>query len=60
MTIVFLALAWVALIVWVVQLDSCDHENIRGVANYFDDDLQAFVHLKRCDDCDQTFITTER
>jgi hypothetical protein len=60
-TIALLAIAWLALIVWVTQLPkACAHPNLRGVANYFDDDLRCFVHLKQCDDCDATVITTER
>lgn len=60
-TIAILALAWLALLVWVVSLPkACAHPNLRGVANYFDTDLRCFVHLKQCDDCNETFITQER
>ncbi len=62
MTLLYLALVWAALLVWVVGLlsDSCQHDRVTGVANYFDDDYQAYVHLKQCDDCAETFITIER
>ena len=60
-TIALLAIAWLALIVWVVQLPkACAHANLRGVANYYDRDRKCFVHLKQCEDCDEPIITTER
>ena len=54
------ALLLVAMLAWAIDQARCRHESVRGLANYFDDDLQAFVHLKQCDRCGDTFITTER
>ena len=55
-TIVLLA----ALILWIIDQTGCRHENLTGLANYFDDDLQCYVHLKQCDGCGTQVITWER
>lgn len=53
-------LAWAVLVVWVVVTQTgCRHEHVRGVANYYDRDLHAFVHLVHCEDCDTAIITTK-
>lgn len=54
------SLLLVALLVWAIDQAGCRHESVRGVANYFDEDIQAYVHLKQCDGCGESFITTER
>lgn len=59
-TILILAVAWVALLLWVLDLTSCKHSRLRGVANYYDHDLHTFVHLKECEDCGIALITHER
>ena len=60
--IALLALAWLLLLVWVIAVWSpgCGHENVRGVANYYDRDLHCFIHLKECEDCHMIVITHER
>lgn len=45
---------------WCIVLSECQHKNVTGNANYFDDDRQVFVHLKTCDDCGIQIITAER
>ena len=60
-TIGIVFLGWVAILAWVVLTQGgCAHENLRGVANYYDRDHKCFVHLKQCEDCDEAIITMER
>lgn len=56
LTLVLLA----ALLVWLWVYTGCQHERMTGIANYFDDDLQCYVHLKQCDGCGTQVITWER
>lgn len=60
--ILLMGLTWLFLLVWVVGLwrPGCKHANLRGVANYYDRDLRAFIHLKECEDCGTAIITHER
>ena len=60
--IVLMGIAWIALLAWVVSLywGGCDHPNLTGVANYYDDEFNVFVHQKTCDDCGAMVVTFER
>lgn len=60
-TIILLTLVWFALLAWLLTLErGCKHANLKGVANYYDRDLKAFIHLKECEDCGVALITHER
>jgi hypothetical protein len=54
------ALLLLVMLAWAVDQAGCSHESVRGLANYFDEDRQVYVHLKQCDGCGDQFITTER
>lgn len=45
---------------WAIFNAGCKHENVKGIANYYDHDLKCFVHLKGCEDCGESIITWER
>jgi hypothetical protein len=59
--VVVLFLVFVLLLVWLAfTAPGCKHTRARGVANYYDEDLRVFLHLKECEDCGDSFITRER
>lgn len=58
--IVLVFLLAVTFLGWAIFCSGCKHENLKGIANYYDRDLQCFVHLKGCEDCGESVITWER